>query len=116
MGGPVDRWVGKVHVSSGSGSSRVIGTITIWLGAMLGGSRSPLSSPWVITTAPIIAGSVGVSAGLCDSLLSEDTLAPQLAVRVDFVQAAVMCKADARGLLGMAGRFQTWRPQNLVST
>ena len=31
-----------------------IGTITTWIGATLGGSTSPLSSPWTITTAPTI--------------------------------------------------------------
>ena len=32
-----------------------------------------------------------------------DTLAPQLGVRVDAVEATAQCEADARGLLGMAG-------------
>jgi OsmC-like protein len=32
-----------------------------------------------------------------------DTLAPQLGVRVDAVEATARCEADARGLLGMAG-------------
>ena len=39
--------------STFAGSSRVIGTITTCLGATRGGSRSPLSSAWVITSAPI---------------------------------------------------------------
>jgi hypothetical protein len=32
-----------------------------------------------------------------------DTLAPQLGVRVDAVEATAQCEADSRGLLGMAG-------------
>jgi uncharacterized OsmC-like protein len=32
-----------------------------------------------------------------------DTLAPQLGVRVEAVEATAQCEADARGLLGMAG-------------
>ena len=31
-----------------------------------------------------------------------DTLAPQLGVRVDVVEATAQCEADGRGLLGMA--------------
>jgi uncharacterized OsmC-like protein len=31
-----------------------------------------------------------------------DTLAPQLGVRVEAVEATAQCEADARGLLGMA--------------
>lgn len=39
----------------------------------------------------------------CAAVFIRDTLAPQLGVRVDAVQAEVKCKADFRGLLGMAG-------------
>lgn len=37
----------------------------------------------------------------CAVLFIRDTLAPQLGVRVDSVQAEARCKADFRGLLGM---------------
>ncbi len=39
----------------------------------------------------------------CAVVFIRDTLAPQLGVRVDGVQATARCEADARGLLGMAG-------------
>ena len=39
----------------------------------------------------------------CAVLFIRDTLAPQLGVRVDSVQAEARCKADFRGLLGMSG-------------
>ena len=39
----------------------------------------------------------------CAVLFIRDTLAPQLGVRVDSVQAEVRCKADFRGLLAMPG-------------
>lgn len=39
----------------------------------------------------------------CAVLFIRDTLAPQLGVRVDGVQAQARCKADFRGLLGMDG-------------
>jgi uncharacterized OsmC-like protein len=45
---------------------------------------------------------LGALAG-CAAVLIRDTLAPQLGVRVDSVQAEVKCKADFRGLLGMRG-------------
>lgn len=38
----------------------------------------------------------------CAVLFIRDTLAPQLGVRVDSVQAEARCKADFRGLLGIA--------------
>jgi uncharacterized OsmC-like protein len=41
--------------------------------------------------------------GGCAAVFIRDTLAPQLGVRVDSVQAEVKCKADFRGLLGMPG-------------
>jgi uncharacterized OsmC-like protein len=41
--------------------------------------------------------------GGCAAVLIRDTLAPQLGLRVDSVQAEVKCKADFRGLLGMPG-------------
>src|SRR5262245_26204205 len=44
---------------------------------------------------------LGALAG-CAAVFIRDTLAPQLGVRVDGVQAEVKCKADFRGLLGMA--------------
>lgn len=45
---------------------------------------------------------LGALAG-CAAVFIRDTLAPQLGVRVDSVQADVKCKADYRGLLGMPG-------------
>lgn len=39
----------------------------------------------------------------CAVLFVQNTLAPQLGVRVDSVQAEAKCKADFRGLLGMSG-------------
>jgi uncharacterized OsmC-like protein len=39
----------------------------------------------------------------CAAVFIRDTLAPQLGVRVDSVEATAQCEADARGLLGMAG-------------
>ena len=39
----------------------------------------------------------------CAVVFIRDTLAPQLGVRVDGVEATAQCEADARGLLGMAG-------------
>jgi uncharacterized OsmC-like protein len=38
----------------------------------------------------------------CAVVFIRDTLAPQLGVRVDAVEATARCEADARGLLGMA--------------
>jgi uncharacterized OsmC-like protein len=45
---------------------------------------------------------MGALAG-CAVAFIRDTLAPQLGVRVDSVQAEVRCKADFRGLLAMPG-------------
>lgn len=45
---------------------------------------------------------LGALAG-CAAVFIRDTLAPQLGVRVDAVQAEVRCKADFRGLLAMPG-------------
>jgi uncharacterized OsmC-like protein len=39
----------------------------------------------------------------CAVVFIRDTLAPQLGVRVDAVEATAQCETDARGLLGMAG-------------
>ncbi len=39
----------------------------------------------------------------CAVVFIRDTLAPQLGVRVDMVEATAQCEADSRGLLGMAG-------------
>jgi uncharacterized OsmC-like protein len=39
----------------------------------------------------------------CAVVFIRDTLAPQLGVRVEGVEATAQCEADARGLLGMAG-------------
>jgi uncharacterized OsmC-like protein len=39
----------------------------------------------------------------CAAVFIRDTLAPQLGVRIDAVEAIAQCEADARGLLGMAG-------------
>jgi uncharacterized OsmC-like protein len=45
---------------------------------------------------------LGALAG-CAAVFIRDTLAPQLGVRVDSVQAEAKCKADFRGLLAMPG-------------
>lgn len=39
----------------------------------------------------------------CAVVFIRDTLAPQLGIRVDGVEATAQCDADARGLLGLAG-------------
>jgi uncharacterized OsmC-like protein len=39
----------------------------------------------------------------CAVVFIRDTLAPQLGVRVDMVEATAQCEADSRGLLGMDG-------------
>lgn len=39
----------------------------------------------------------------CAVAFIRDTLAPQLGVRVDSIEATTQCEADARGLLGMSG-------------
>ena len=39
----------------------------------------------------------------CAAVFIRDTLAPQLGVRVEAVEATAQCEADSRGLLGMAG-------------
>ena len=39
----------------------------------------------------------------CAVVFIRDTLAPQLGVRVDAVEATAQCEADSRGLLGMSG-------------
>lgn len=39
----------------------------------------------------------------CAVVFIRDTLAPQLGVRVDTVEATAQCEADSRGLLGMNG-------------
>ena len=39
----------------------------------------------------------------CAVVFIRDTLAPQLDVRVDSIEATARCEADSRGLLGMAG-------------
>jgi len=45
---------------------------------------------------------LGALAG-CAAVFIRDTLAPQLSVRVDAVQAEVRCTADFRGLVGIPG-------------
>lgn len=45
---------------------------------------------------------LGALAG-CAVVFVRDTLAPQLGVAVDSVEATVRCESDARGLLGMGG-------------
>ena len=45
---------------------------------------------------------LGALAG-CAVAFVQDTLAPQLGVRVETVEATVRCETDARGLLGMDG-------------
>ena len=39
----------------------------------------------------------------CAVVFNRDTLAPQLGVRVDAIEATAQCDTDARGLLGMGG-------------
>lgn len=39
----------------------------------------------------------------CAVVFVRDTLAPQLGIRVDAVEATVRCETDARGLLGITG-------------
>jgi uncharacterized OsmC-like protein len=39
----------------------------------------------------------------CAVVFVRDTLAPQLGIRVDAVEAAVRCETDARGLVGIRG-------------
>jgi uncharacterized OsmC-like protein len=63
------------------------------LPAPLGG-RNEAASPTALL--------LGALAG-CAVVFIRDTLAPQLGVRVDSVEAAAQCKADFRGLLAMAG-------------
>jgi uncharacterized OsmC-like protein len=41
--------------------------------------------------------------GGCAVVFIRDTLAPQLGVRLDVVEATVQCQSDARGLLAMVG-------------
>lgn len=41
--------------------------------------------------------------GGCAVVFVQDTLAPQLGIQVDAVEATVRCETDARGLLGMDG-------------
>jgi uncharacterized OsmC-like protein len=41
--------------------------------------------------------------GGCAAVFIRDTLAPQLGIRVDGVQAEVKCRTDLRGLVGMPG-------------
>jgi uncharacterized OsmC-like protein len=45
---------------------------------------------------------LGALAG-CAAAFIRDTLAPQMGMRIDSVQAEVKCQTDSRGLLGMPG-------------
>ena len=45
---------------------------------------------------------LGALAG-CAVVFVQDTLAPQLGIKIDAVEATVKCQTDARGLLGMDG-------------
>lgn len=49
-------------------------------------------------TAMLLAALAG-----CAVVFIRDTLAPQLGVRVESVEATAECQSDSRGLLGMAG-------------
>ena len=49
----------------------------------------------------------------CAVVFVRDTLAPQLGIRVDAVEAAVRCETDARGLLGLAGAEPDLRSMSL---
>ncbi len=60
--------------------------------ALGGGNQAP--SPTALL--------LGALAG-CAVVFVRDTLAPQLGIRVDAVEATVRCETDARGLLGLAG-------------
>ena len=52
----------------------------------------------------------------CAVVFVRDTLAPQLGVRVDAVEAAVRCETDARGLLGIDGAEPDLRKVSLDVT
>ena len=49
----------------------------------------------------------------CAVVFVRDTLAPQLGIRVEAVEAAVRCETDARGLLGLAGAEPDLRRMSL---
>ncbi|MDQ4079020.1 MAG: OsmC family protein [Chloroflexota bacterium] len=63
------------------------------LPAVLGGTNEAPSPTALLLSA--LAG--------CAVVFIRDTLAPQLGVRVEMVEATVRCETDARGLLGMDG-------------
>ncbi|MBW3546541.1 MAG: OsmC family protein [Actinobacteria bacterium] len=52
----------------------------------------------------------------CAVVFVRDTLAPQLGVRVDAVEAAVRCETDGRGLLGIDGAAPDLRNVSLDVT
>ena len=58
---------------------------------------------------------LGALAG-CAVVFVRDTLAPQLGVRVDAVEAAVRCETDGRGLLGIDGAEPDLRKVSLDVT
>jgi len=58
---------------------------------------------------------LGALAG-CAVVFVRDTLAPQLGVRVDAVEATVRCETDARGLLGIGGAEPDLRSVSLDVT
>lgn len=49
----------------------------------------------------------------CAVVFVRDTLAPQLGIRVEAVEATVRCQTDARGLLGLAGSEPDLRGMSL---
>lgn len=60
--------------------------------ALGGGNQAPTPTALLLSA---LAG--------CAVVFVRDTLAPQLGVRVDAVDATVRCETDARGLLGLGG-------------
>ncbi len=83
--------------SDGGGSQAVMeGGPFSWhadLPEAVGGSNQAPSPTFLLLSA--LAG--------CAVVFIRDTLAPQLGVRVEAVEATAQCEADSRGLLGMDG-------------
>jgi len=93
-----DKAKGKPAVKARSEGSQAVmeaGSFT-WradLPASLGGQNAAPSPTALLLSA--LAG--------CAVVFIRDTLAPQLGVKLDAVEATAQCDADARGLLGMPG-------------
>ena len=93
-----DKAKGKPTVKARAEGSKAVlehGTFS-WstdLPAPLGGTNEAPSPTALLLSA--LAG--------CAVVFIRDTLAPQLGVRVDAIEATAACETDARGLLGMNG-------------